>query len=54
MHRMLENPYLLGSNKLRRITPMKRIKIFLLSAVLIFAGTALEQGTKNAATRERA
>jgi len=28
---------------------MKRTKLFLLSAVLIFAGTALAQGTKSAA-----
>jgi hypothetical protein len=50
---MLENPYLLGSNRLRRITPIRRTKNLLAvgSAHLCrnrFAG-ALEQGTKSAA-----
>src|SRR6267143_1730383 len=32
------NPYPLGSNKLRRVTRMTQIRIFLLSALLIFTG----------------
>jgi hypothetical protein len=48
-HRTLENPYLLGSNQLRRVTRMKQIRIFLPLAVLIFATGAWAQGTKSAA-----
>jgi len=36
-HGMLENPDLLGSNKLRRVTRMKQIQMFLLLIVLIVA-----------------
>src|SRR4029077_20768569 len=49
MRRMLEIPYRLDSNKLRRLALMKQIRTFLLSAVLIFTGTALGQGTERAA-----
>jgi dienelactone hydrolase len=45
---MLEHAYLLGSNKLGRVTLMK-IRIFLLLAVLIFTVAAWGQGTTSAA-----
>ncbi len=51
---MLENPYLLGPNKLRGVTRMKPIRIFLLLALLIFAVAALRQGTKCAITASAA
>src|SRR5713226_183228 len=41
MRRMLEIPYRLGSNKLRRLALMKQIRTFLLLAVLIFTVAAL-------------
>jgi len=48
------NPYPLGSNKLRRVTRMKQIRIFLLSALLIFTGGRLGTGHKERRSRERA
>jgi dienelactone hydrolase len=46
---MLETPIFLNANKLRSVVRMKQMRTFSLLAVLIFAATALAQGTNVAA-----
>src|SRR5579864_7534442 len=46
---MPENPYFQGRSKLRRVTRMKQMRIFLLLAISVSSITALAQGTKSAA-----
>jgi hypothetical protein len=45
---MMENPHVIGSNRLKRVSRMKQRRIFTLLAVLVFTVLASSPGPKNA------